>query len=150
MRPAAGKPDTTIVHSLQQGRQQAAAQGLSFARQSLQTALTGANLIALLGGDGRSVLAQARDAVVAADQSVRTLRNGIADAAMQGITPRGTAQFQLRGLGLAVLGLRAFAEAIINSPATTRLAPLDPVRRRPVATLRAALDDMAGAVNLTV
>ena len=139
-----------LVRSLQQGRQHAAAQGLSFARQSLETALTGANLIALVGGDGRAVLAQARDAVVTADQSVRSLRDGILDAVAQGDTPVAAARGQLRGLGLAVIGLRGLAEAIINSPSTARVGWFDPARKRPVATIRAALDDMARAVNLTI
>jgi hypothetical protein len=135
-----------IVQSLAQGRQQAAAAGLSFARQSLETALTGANLITLIGGDGRSVLAQARDAMVSADQQIRTLRDGIVGDVAAGTTARAAALGELGGLGLVVQGLGTLAEAIINAPATTRLPRLDPARQRPVATMRAAFDDMTGAL----
>jgi hypothetical protein len=136
---------SAIVRSLAQGRQQAAA-GLSFARQSLETALTGANLVTLMGGDGRRVLAQARDAMASADQQIRTLRDGILGDVAAHAAPRGAALGALGGLGLVVSGLGTLAEAIINSPATTRLPRRDPARVRPVATMRAAVADMTGAL----
>src|SRR5271154_1352720 len=107
-----GSPTGDIVRTIAQGRQQAAAAGLSFARQSMETALAGANLMALFGGDGKSVLLQAQSAMSAADAQVKVLRNGIVADAAQGNGTVGDAAQQLNGLSLTVSSFGTLAEAV--------------------------------------
>jgi hypothetical protein len=147
LSPAAARQQASgVVRSLVEGPQVAAAVGLGFAEQSLQTALTTANLLTLMGGDGKSVLRQARGAVAAAAGAVGTLSRGVASDAADGLEPGGTALQQLGGLGLVVGNLGSVVEAVIDAPSSTRAVRREHGPDRDVTAMRADLQAMSGAL----
>lgn len=143
---AARQQAAPLVQSLIQSRQAVAAAGLTFANQSLQTALVSANAVSLLGGDGKSVLRQARGALAAAAGAIKQLANGIASGAASGATSTGDALQQLNNLDLVVGTISGTANAVIDSASTTRVLRREHGRDPDVATIRADLGAMSQAV----
>jgi hypothetical protein len=135
-----------IVQTLRQGQQIAAAEGLSFATQSLAGAATGANLVRLFGGDGRPILQQAQSALATADGDVKTLRGFIVADASSGVTTGFAAQQQLDGLDTTVQRLSGLAQAVIDSPVGDRPDATGQKPDRAVAAMRGSLADMGNAI----
>jgi hypothetical protein len=135
-----------LVQRLRQGQQQAAAESLWFAKQTLQGAATAANLVRLFGGDGRAILAQAQSALWTADADVKTLSDGVATAQASGATTTAQAEQQLDGLGATVQSLSGLAQAVIDSPVGYRADVAGQKPGRAVASLQSALTDMGNAL----
>jgi len=135
-----------LVQTLRQGQQIAAAEGLSFATQSMAGAATGANLVRLFGGDGRPILQRAQSALATADGDVKTLRDFIVADASSGITSGFAAQQQLDGLGATVQSLSGLAQVVLDSPVGYRADATGQKPGRAVAALRSSLADMGNAI----
>jgi len=144
---AAGRAQgAAIVQTLQQGEQVAAAKSLWFAKQTMEGAATAANLVRLLGGDGRPILRQAQGALATADTDVRTLSNGIAADQAGGVIDAPQAEQQLDGLGAVVQSLSGLARAVIDSPVGYRPGAAGRKPDAAAAAMRGTLTDMGNAI----
>ncbi len=134
---AAPQADVSALRALAQSQQNAALQNLSFQQQSLQIAVRGANQLAMFGGDGSFALRQASNAMAAADQDIKILRNGV------GANSPST----LNSLARIVRGFSLLAQSLITSPSIPRgqKGPFGP--QRDIASIRGSINHMASTLG---
>ena len=133
-----GAPPNDLLRSFEQNQQTMAAQDLSFERQSLVIALTGANELAMIGGDGSVVLRQAQGALAGADHDIKVMRDG----AVTFHVPQA-----LNGLAAIVRDFGFLAQAIVNSPSVHRIQPGPFGPRASIAAIGASLGHMSSTLG---
>jgi predicted amino acid-binding ACT domain protein len=99
---------------LRQGQAKAAEAGLAFARQSVESALRGATLISILGGDSSGLLSVANSALASVEGNVKTIADGIAGNLGKSATAndKANAQRQLTQLQQQVQRIKINADTL--------------------------------------
>jgi hypothetical protein len=133
-----GAPPNDLLRAFEQNQQTMAAQDLSFERQSLVIALTGANALAMIGGDGSVVLRQVQGALAGADRDVKVMGDG----AVTFHVPKA-----LNGLAAIVREFGFLAQAIVNSPSVHRNQPGPFGPRASIAAIDASLGQMSRSLG---